>query len=75
MLKTTNEDIKVYSPGSPEKNSLKAQLEKLENQHYEIRFDYIESRAQFHSNYSCIILKRIHLLPFQDGRISRISML
>ena len=36
MLKSTNEDIKAYLPGSPEKKSLKAELEKLENQHFEI---------------------------------------
>ena len=32
MLKTTNEDIRAYLPGSTEKKSLKAKLEKLENQ-------------------------------------------
>ena len=36
MLKSTNEDIKSYLPGSPEKKSLKAEIEKLENQHFEI---------------------------------------
>ena len=36
MLKSTNEDIKMYLPGSSEKKSLKAELEKLENQHFEI---------------------------------------
>ena len=30
MLKSTNEDIKMYLPGSSEKKSLKAELEKLE---------------------------------------------
>ena len=36
MLKSTNEDIKSYLPGSPEKKSLKTEIEKLENQHFEI---------------------------------------
>ena len=36
MLKSINEDIKMYLPGSAEKKSLKAELEKLENQHFEI---------------------------------------
>ena len=36
MLKTINEDIKMYLPGSTEKKSLKSELEKLENQHFEI---------------------------------------
>ena len=36
MLKSTNEDIKAYLPGSPEKKSLKTELEKLENQHFDI---------------------------------------
>ena len=36
MLKSTNEDIKMYLPGSSEKKSLKAELKKLESQHFEI---------------------------------------
>ena len=36
MLKSINEDIKMYLPGSAEKKSLKVELEKLENQHFEI---------------------------------------
>tara|TARA_Y100001970_G_C14216597_1_gene850037 strand:+ start:444 stop:2054 length:1611 start_codon:yes stop_codon:yes gene_type:complete len=36
MLKTTNEDIKMYLPGSAEKTSLKAELKNLESQQFDI---------------------------------------
>ena len=49
MLKTINEDIKMYLPGSAEKKSLKAELEKLENQHFEIPI-IINGKVQFNYN-------------------------
>jgi len=36
MLKSTNEDIKMYLPGSSERKNLKTELAKLENQHFDI---------------------------------------
>ena len=56
MLKSTNEDIKMYLSGSPEKKSLKAELNKLENQHFKYYWRHViklrNNRALIENNES-----------------------